>query len=763
MNINKRLLRDLFQRKKVAYHNEVYRKLYTYVFPLPLEFEAFLQATNDEVALDHAKKIIHYFNFESKCSVPSFFFENLIESENDNTARTTSSYVGKDHYVHSVYVYILGIYFFFMHKVFHSKILEQFESPSDADIALWMSPVEIVCKNFITSWKLFALLHDVGYVFENAVNAKGQVKAGKRITKEKLLQYGDLRDFFSHDLAIKLISTYILLYIVSRNSKKTLKDSLNNITRLKRKGKWACPKENGEFEFDKLTKKFESCYTYQRIEFIKTEESFGAYMPFLDHNKLVRIIRNSAGDVIEISQGVRVWNRVVVNGETIPDSAPEKDGALGTIEYYTDKLSDEITRLLQNGLKAAIPYFPHFAQDNENLGRIIEYFDRKLGNQLAGIVCKTDIDIAVFSIYAEISNEIPQGSHEDFFKRYSTQETEIAKEAVREYFNNRCVAICKDWKGITNEAKNYDYMSQSSDLLATLEFELAKNHAKKIHKLYSNKMAARPLVDSSLLHVLSLLTTVFKKTLGGGYIPLHSNAGTENMKAPAQVSCDYFAWGRCKDVGDPSKETELDLYQGVVKKLGKKLTSLNYLKENESFDLFLSYQPDHSVFDHSIVGAHLLTNCHIIHKILFSKLSQKTFCYPLYPQAGDFELVTEKCTLVEEAVFAILIHNIYVNIYKKKTGRAPMQKIQENAFSYLGAFCDSLQVWARPQQIDQSKLELSRGFYQNDVDLSIEKEIVYIKCRTKDIGSAQEKLRDDLSQFLFDADKWIRFSSISEL
>lgn len=135
-----------------------------------------------------------------------------------------------------------------------------------------------------------------------------------------------------------------------------------------------------------------------------------------------------------------------------------------------------------------------------------------------------------------------------------------------------------------------------------------------------------------------------------------------------------------------------------------------------------TYRPDFSACDHGVVSSMLL----------FQALA---FCYDLSQVAqhnspiefawntpgGIDDLVKEESVaLYADAIFAILLHNIYTKKARPQYGLCYQQDIDRNTFSYFCALMDNLQKWSRPKQIDFSVMDLPEDHYLgNDFDVNI--------------------------------------------
>lgn len=156
-----------------------------------------------------------------------------------------------------------------------------------------------------------------------------------------------------------------------------------------------------------------------------------------------------------------------------------------------------------------------------------------------------------------------------------------------------------------------------------------------------------------------------------------------------------------------------------------------------------TYRPDFSACDHGVVSSMLL----------FQALA---FCYDLSQVAqhnspiefawntpgGIDDLVKEESVaLYADAIFAILLHNIYTKKARPQYGLCYQQDIDRNTFSYFCALMDNLQKWSRPKQIDFSVMDLPEDHYLgNDFDVNISKGRLRVICHSSRTGKMRAQL-----------------------
>lgn len=149
---------------------EIYNRLKSRMFPGEESFIAFLKAQNTDSQFQTAEIIIHRLCFESNYP-PSFFaIKDIITLEECQKEKISEydSYIPRDHFLHIVNLYLLGIYIFFYNSEFHNRIIRNNRFQRSI---VYCGQYRIDSyKDFISEWKYFCLFHDIGYVPELFAN-----------------------------------------------------------------------------------------------------------------------------------------------------------------------------------------------------------------------------------------------------------------------------------------------------------------------------------------------------------------------------------------------------------------------------------------------------------------------------------------------------------------------------------------------------------------------------------------------------------------
>lgn len=166
--INATLLYNLFekpspQNREITNYYNLLRKR---VFPCEKDFELFLRADNNDDQYRYARRIINRMIYESNFppTLSSLTDVLCVENYSRNLKYNPNRHIGRDHYLHLVYLYILGIYIFFYNSTLYHKLLSCFRYKRQS--SSFDSKEICSIKDFISAWKYFTLFHDTGYSVE---------------------------------------------------------------------------------------------------------------------------------------------------------------------------------------------------------------------------------------------------------------------------------------------------------------------------------------------------------------------------------------------------------------------------------------------------------------------------------------------------------------------------------------------------------------------------------------------------------------------
>jgi len=190
--------RELLLKSPSSINQNAYAAHFNQMFPDVEHFEHFLQSSRHEEQVRYARLILLRLASESALSPTNRLILNLLDFESSIGQRRADGFVGRDHFVHLVHLYLLGLFIFWYHNAFHNTILEYVRSrrtqgiqAKDKNISADPAGIGL----FLTLWTHFVLLHDTFYPLElhggNETYAKfiePLGKVSKNLEKEYALQ-----------------------------------------------------------------------------------------------------------------------------------------------------------------------------------------------------------------------------------------------------------------------------------------------------------------------------------------------------------------------------------------------------------------------------------------------------------------------------------------------------------------------------------------------------------------------------------------------
>ena len=167
MNIDKRFYIELFENKHVKLNEKKYKELYKQIWLCEQYFKEFLLVPDSSLKICFAKKIYTYIQTFNDFIIPNNFTNQIIYHQQHDLVDDNESYIPQDHIIHSINLYILGVYLFFNFPAFHKKLLGTPSIEKNLNYRI---------LSFVKRWRSFSLYHDIGYSLENITNKNGKLK-----------------------------------------------------------------------------------------------------------------------------------------------------------------------------------------------------------------------------------------------------------------------------------------------------------------------------------------------------------------------------------------------------------------------------------------------------------------------------------------------------------------------------------------------------------------------------------------------------------
>ncbi len=189
--INKRFQHYLLDAP-VPSNKQAYSSLFNVMFPDVDDFHHFLSTQRHEEQVGSARRILLRLSVESYLPATNRLLLNLLAFESSlGGQKAKSTFIGRDHFVHLVHLYLFGLYLFWYHSPFQQRLIQHF-SALDPNLNFRDVPKEeIAVRMFLAAWTSFVLLHDLSYPVESGGDdpslfpfIKPAAKEQKNIEKE---------------------------------------------------------------------------------------------------------------------------------------------------------------------------------------------------------------------------------------------------------------------------------------------------------------------------------------------------------------------------------------------------------------------------------------------------------------------------------------------------------------------------------------------------------------------------------------------------
>lgn len=704
-NINKHLLNDLFINKSVKYQKSIYLKYYFEIWNDDSNYIKFLNSTSETLQRECAKEIISRTNFSSDFIVPSFIFNGLIEDEIKEFSDPNGSYQGQTHYVHSVMMYILGIWIYFNHPVFHKYINIQLNNEFEK---------KDCNKEFIVLWKNISLIHDLGYVFENNVDIEKHCKEEK--FEKYFSKYNFIDLYVLYELTLKSVSNLVFIEMIANRSKECLADAVIRDTKT-----LFLSNTKAEFTIEEIFKSLD-LEDYKKLWMVSTYDEYKSFEFLNYYLKPIIIARDIDNNIVYIksNNNTNYFSEKNIDIEDIFNNC--------SFEFYC-----------YNPQNVVKDFLNHFCNKSHTYEYFLELVD-DLSNEYS------------FDFTISIDKSLQEKFRYTIFKK-------LKDEFSFEDFTIEGNFIISDEIEIKEISKNA-ILSECKRILESVELEMDSNIPLAMYKYLCNsinnnnieKNIVNLIVEkdnSSLKSKIKLFISYYKNCKSLLNTELISKTITSNDEYNVKIDYDLFS----------NKSTDTNYINNELNKLKEYITKkgiqTGIIDNNTNFNNLLNYHHTNSIYDHGITSSSILFHTSTINKMIIEQRhSQFPILLSLFSDSFNPNLY-DKINFI--SVYAIIMHNLYPSIYGKLFGKNFILDLQSNPISYFLAFCDNLQQWDRPKTIDYSRTEIKGDYIVgSSFDLDIIDNRIYLHCNTSSLKNIIEKNRDVLNQYLKDAAKFIK-------
>lgn len=696
-NITKTLCKSLFVSPSMVRFNKEYNSLLNFIFPSKELFILFLEEENFEQQTYLAEKIILRLSYESIFPPPTRLLFNTLLMESEIFGEKKSGHIGRDHFVHLVHLYLLGIYSFFYHQVLSENIFIYFRNIRSATNFYSKNLSKSIVKDFIVGWKYFVLCHDIAYPIEYSLG-NNKIKQEK---KERYLQsYNNVSKFIGKDLALRSLSKFIG---VSKLLINKTEYSFNEIVKPHLK--------NDSLGID--TSKYmqlEKVYGFNTIRTICSIFKREKIIPVLfdKHSMLPLLVYIYEKEEEKDSYNVFIYETknykntpVLKNIKEVSDAPFNKEFIHSNKFYWIYFVNSEFTIE-----KIVSQYFPSVKTDS--FDKTIDYIHSITLSQYSMVINDASFKQYCFDIYMVLYK----------LAGYFIAEDITSKPNYTKYLADVISDFSKDIP-----LRISDIIRQMlCEKLQDIDFEKDMNEKSTIYNVILDylKLTSVSLEDLAQKVALQLKSNI--------QLQYQSKRDLTNIRDSLKTQFDKKEINNYLKILIDKDEISYDtLISNSDERLSKIIKRLNKIIEKnkiDSLDNLLKYKPrfknvPQKFFDHSISSSLIFLSIISVYEQLeivkeepFKTLLDVGFGIDTSSEVGYIKHKFE--TIFSETCFAILIHNIYPEYLETKYKKY-RTKLEDNPFSYFCILMDSLQQWDRKFQVNQAYNDLpyntvSKGF-----------------------------------------------------
>lgn len=752
-DISKTLREKLFYRPQFANPKlaSFYETLRHRIFPDETSFVSLLSSDNLDEQYEHAARIISRICYESNYPPTRELLSDILSIE--HACKTDqiddTSYIARDHYLHSVYVYMIGIYIFFYNNTFYNFITSHYRYARECSS---YENDELCCiKDFISAWKYFSLYHDLGYQVElltQAKYAKLPLKLKKSVFKYSLDSSWQKYHFCIQNTA-KVFARILLVGKIIEDAQKdtTFRDKIHKRINIEH-----------FVEYLEDEKKYVSVDTHDILNYctfndlvhlrkVYSHRAMKTIIAAIGIENVVLVATDSMnGRLAFIARSNGKATRVFCRDDYVLTSEIE---SAPNILFFDDYRDDRIT----------FSYFASSATWSKNNEAILSAMHNSLENieeKFIRISSDTQLVTYEYEIYDLIIKEtaLMFGSDKRFHKRLfdiakapDTQKekalSRLKMEILNRLSNKYLDVIRNSVKHLTLQMidKNYKEVTPT-DKTASIE-DILSLHVdaitQSIHFLFEDD---KQVTQNSLKYELSTTYCTqldIKNQFWSNIINIYVEIASALIDYHPEYSYDYLKRNKHIDYTAMNKVLNLKL----VKHSKTRITTL------EDFENEYEYH-NGLTDDHGIQSAYCFINefdmyMHIANS---KSLIENGFAYIMFNMSfpsDEFRMryQTNYEHIISDVAYSIYIHNLYPKYFKDSNLKKFRTDI-DAPFTYLALLCDFLQKWNRPHAqhpttfINRPNTDASDAY-----DIQIQDGYIYVhENRT---SKAQKRLQRNLS------------------
>lgn len=723
MQINNTLLQRLFLAPNPQPEKEevitYFKKLYNRMFPNPDDYIDFLKAQNTDRQYECAERAIHRLCYHA--NFPPSYYALLdvicVEEYQKRTVSDTDSYIPRDHFIHIVYLYLLGIYVFFYNSEFYTRIISanRFERCGPVVINVKYNCI----KDFISEWKYFCLYHDIGYsaeilgnltkfpnrkkTYKELKNSSGGYKAS--LEKNAILKQ---QTYFG---TLEIISKLLFTKLVISNSTEKISPThkiFRNFKQSKLTKYYTNTKEDQNIAFEHIPESYlsgtqlEKIYSnhclkkllptidLKDITIIGLEKDFGylGFVTYLEENTRIFIYPDRMKSSVEFLHLLEMPNMVLYDDYSPKDfefiyilnksDIENRISSIARADYY-ESVYIQIERQFENNYKE-ISDESHFIDFPYT---IYYWLFTKLKSKLNNTKLDAYLETQTFSFstksQVDITKDLLRRSHIiherilDSLEGYYPLLFDKCNELLRSLIDREISCPIKS-SSPSNMIKSY--IEQYLQVLSKIKQD---EYMQEI--LYTSLSGELLTQIEEEIDLLQLFSQVFVQ-----------------LKCTLDKSDSYFEYNYI------TGETEIPTFleENISEKLKEKMSMPNISSVYQDYKLQYGNTVDHGIISAQYAASvfscyhNALTNAHHDQEqLLLSVLLD----IPNGIEDSRIRYIDNYHHVFTNVLFSVFAHNLYPSCFRKNSKGAEYKTKISDPFTYLALLCDALQEWNRPHSL----------------------------------------------------------------
>ena len=795
--IRESLYTSLFINSPSVNREEFLKEKYN-IFPGERVFVEFLKTDDHQKRIEKSKQILLRLIFHHHFPVPSRLIFTLLELQMQKIPIISEGdYIGQDHFVHLVNLYLLGIYLFSYHKGLQTKCIKELNRLKRSQKNEKPSALYNIgsYRLFATLWAYFVLYHDVAYPLEH-------IKPNDRKNYGDIFQpFLNIEELIREDISLKTLAKLIaiksIIFDKNTNSFKDLylnycshfstrKDDKNFI-----KFQRDCePTDVGQKEifhkFNNILKKWESASHIPSIEGMRSlkmvlsffpPSKIGAVLERTDYGQPLAFVTYQDKETIFFEDHSK-QNLVSKKRIDFWESAFRENSFQNsylTWNYFILESADFYENLAPHLFKDKKGYFEHltnFFNDNEEF------------RKLKRLEVDSADDLAFFCYYNLFTSRqyhqiLGRGSDREKDYQAYLESTQKLIEKVPDYTSN-CIEnyLLKEIKNKNGKFLPHQIADENVDELAEYVIKF----------LCDNKP-----------DIIERLNYIFKEKIKA---PIELNQSIR--KCLQHISVDIldkaFSFKSNENIFYPFSEIEINHEFDLLKIITDReehLTRLNeYIKlhigDINSQFLIKNYNPkwtkdpkygmeNGGFVDHGFAASLICLSANTINEEFLKYLDKfdhrdlrndqitptTRALWLNYGMTSKEDLAVLKLLndfISSEVVSTIFLHNFYPQEAPHEINYLPNYRTNRNTqpFPYIAFLSDGIQKWDRTRLANQAKVDLKKFVPGSLYDIRVKESLIeiYISISSLDKDVEEKHLGDVLEESLKGIKSFIEIKSL---